>query len=403
VLVGVAIVLFFGQVYYLSPYLNDDVRNAFSPSSSDADDYVDRARLIARGEENRAFKDGYRMPGYPLLLAFFLRVSTKPLQAVRYFQVAMAALIIVPMYLGLRRMVGSHRHVLWGAVVGSLWPSFYYFGPILMPEAMSLVTVAWLIALLLGLEEENYRSVMAAVALLVATLVYLKPNHLLVVGPILIFAWWRLPTRKWLIAATIGTGVFVASIAPWSMYVTRVRNTPMVLTTAQGTNLLLGTGHFSGWEESLPGRVRRALGLWERDLDLGSTEAWADLLENDRYYRAEAWQIWKRDPVRTSMYGMAKVLHSFGFSLRGVGDLGFVVQLVCSLSGAGVLAVRRTGGGAHVVFLGILGIVALQAFVFLANQRFKVVLFDFPATLVMVGAGLVELIRRRHGVAGRCA
>ena len=91
-------------------------------------------------------------------------------------------------------------------------------------------------------------------------------------------------------------------------------------------------------------------------------------------------------------HGISKVLHCFGFSFRHLRDALFVVHFVAAMF-LSVYLWRRELYREWCVFLwAVVGITALQAFVFLPNQRFKTILFDYPAILVAV-LGLVELFR----------
>jgi hypothetical protein len=363
--------------------LDNGVENRSSPSSGDSRDYVRRAELLAGpGGFQAAFADGRRTPGYPLFLAALRPLSAAPLRAARIVQIFLSASIIFLAFLALRNLLhglpASDLKALGGAALIAAWPPLYHFSPILIAEACSLFLMAALLWSLSLRPENTPRSVpWVAPSLLFAALVYLKPNHFLLILPLAIFLGRK--RAAWFVLLSL------ALIAPWSAFVSLQNHRLAFLSTASGINLYLGTGVAQDAKDArtLPHRFARHAGF-----GLGE--------QAPRDPGRVALEVWREHPVRTALYGATKVLHGFGGSLRGVRDALLAALLAASLFCARRLwrkgdwkEASRTDRAWVLFFGGILLVTALQLFLYLPNQRLKTVLFDLPA-LMIVALGLYK-------------
>ena len=377
------------------PYLDDQAVNAYSPTRGDAFDYIRRAERIAGGEPFReVFADRYRMPGYPLYLAIFFALAEGPLAAARLVQVGLSSAIIALAYAVLRAAGLRARAAFAGAILFALWFPFYYFGPILIPESLSLVLSA---ALLLVLARTAGRvSIAGAVtaAVLVGLLTYLKPNHLLFLLPVLAFHVARgIARRSWFAQGAITTVMTLLTLAPWLGLQSSGAGSFTGLTSAQGKNLYLGTGiATSPTSGTLPDRVAARINLY--DPSAPQVLPGEDSSELSPVHEERAVRTWRERPGATVLYGLAKIGHAFGFSLRGAPDMLNAVFFLTSLAASSVLLRRRVHLPFAAFYLATLLVVMVQAFVFLPNQRFKVVLLDFPA-LIIIALALEALPRWR--------
>jgi hypothetical protein len=118
--------------------------------------------------------------------------------------------------------------------------------------------------------------------------------------------------------------------------------------------------------------------------------------ERDRYFQKQALHVWTSRPFRTAVYGFTKILHSFGFSFRDVRDIVLSAHFIFSVLLSCYLWKRNRFRGWCLMLWTAAGITCLQAFVFLPNQRFKTVLFDVPAFIVIIlAAGSIWKNRKR--------
>jgi hypothetical protein len=355
--------------------LDDGVENRSSPSSGDSRDYVRRARQLAGAEPagfKAAFRDGFRTPGYPLFLAAFQPVSAAPLRAARLAQILLSASMAFLAFLTLRNLLRGFSFADWkalgGAAMVAVWPPLYHFSPILIAETCSLFLMALLLWILSRRAGNSPGFVSwAGPSLLFGLLVYLKPNHFLLLLPLGIFLGRKRAASFILLS--------LAMIAPWSVFVSLQNRRPVLLSTASDMNLYLGTGAAQDPRDAntLPYRFARYAGFGEAE-------------RAPRKVGEAARAVWREHPARTSFYGATKVLHGFGFSLRGPRD----VALALLLAGSAFFAVRlgrgdwgTPGAAWPLLWAGILLVTAFQLFVYLPNQRLKTVLFDLPALLIL--------------------
>lgn len=380
---------------------DDQPVNAYRPTSSDALVYVAQATMAAAGEFRAAFAGGFRPPGYPVFLAACLRLFDRPWLAARLLQAALTALIIPLSFATLAGELGRPARALAGTALVALWLPLYYFAPVLTAEGVSLFALAvalWLMARAARGGGRRWLAT-AGLAAAVAALVYLKPNHVFLALPVAVFLGASGARGR----AAAFAGALVLLLLPWTAFISAANGRFIPLSTTSGINLYLGTGSDPAAEDGggLPGAAAARLGLAdaERATGIGARAAALAPAAQDALYSAEAAALWRARFPATALYGLSKAAHAFGFSLRGGNDL---VQV--GLFGAALAAsfwLWRAGRRPWALFLwAIIAVTALQAFLFLGNQRFKVVLFDLPALLV-IGLAAGEWLIARTGDGGR--
>jgi hypothetical protein len=369
-----------------NPYLDNQPVNQYSSQRGDAYDYIERAQILANsGSFSDAFRDRYRMPGYPLFLSIFFRMTEEPLRVARIAQVLLSSLVLPLSYVVLRCGGLGIIPALCSCAMFGLWPPIYYFAPILLPESLSITLIA---ALLATLSIASIRATFVAVlgvAALVAFLTYLKPNHLLMLLPCLAFlGCLGVPRPKRLVVSAGIVALLMVAIAPWFMFLSTETATLMPLTNAQGKNLLQGTGAaVEPISDALHDRVARALSLYDPQAQ-AIYEGTGDQRQLAGIQEDMGFRIWRARPVATALYGLAKCGHTLGFSLRDPRDVLNAFLSMASFASAILLVSRRQPRIRPWVayYFTTLAVVLGQAFLFLPNQRFKVVTFDFPAMII---------------------
>jgi hypothetical protein len=282
--------------------------------------------------------------------------------------------------------------------VVALWAPLYYFSPVILAESCSIVLVG---ALLLCLSRATLSRSLAAVyamPVLVASLVYLKPQHVLLFLPCVGFltvARREVPRRH-----LVGAGVVLAALlAPWTLFVSLANRAFVPLSTTSGLMLYLGTGVDTSRQESLRGTVHGRVAAWLgledevlarqiRREGLGMSSA-----ERNGHLTQRALEVWTAHPFRVGAYGVSKVLHGFGYSLRDARDV-----VLAAMGLAGVIAALQAARIAvypawRVLFWASLLATSVQMFVFAPDQRYKTVMFDLPG-LAMIVLGWSAVISR---------
>jgi len=385
--------------------LNNLPVNSYSSNSRDAGEYVLKAEYFLKHGFKETFEDGYRLPGYPLFLSMFYSLD-KPRLAARCAQILFSSLNILFAYLALSRIL--KREFLPGAVLAAVWAPFYFFSALLYAESLSITLVFALIYFLArSLQPGSKHVFFWAVPLILALLVYLKPNHALLLPPVLLFAGLTTGRQKWLTLPGV-VAVFTLAVAPWSLFISIQNHKPILFGTTSGINLYLGTGVTpetpnENWgpqeresANQLPSRVAHSLGL--RDSALFARME-PQLLTTTRpqqaaYYAETARKIWRQKPLDTTLYALSKILHCFGFSFRGPGDFALVLLFLSSFFFSIYLWTERIYREWSVFFWSLFAVTCLQAFLYLPDQRFKTVIFD-PVALLVLALGIASLWQNR--------
>ena len=385
------------QVLAHQEFLHDGVMRSPGNDFNDALDYARRATRLATGEGFAAVcADAHRMPGYPAFLAAFHRFFDAPWQAARYAQIALTSLLPALAFVMARSWLPADRWRLLPVAGVAAWPPLYYFSSALTAETPSIVATA----LLVCLSAACYRRPTAVMAVLSALLIFvitaLKPNGiLLAVVPLsAVFLGNGNVRVSWRFALVFGLTAALC-IAPWTIFASLANERFIPLTTMQGVALCAGSGgiyHVPGDSAaamlpSLMDRAREALAIDFRcylensGLDPGLHP----------YLQKIALERWRDHPFVTAAYGVAKMLHLLGFSLRGAADYGSAAMSLSAVAAAIWLIRQRALFPFGQLFLIVLALALLQAFVFQPDQRFRVAWVDFTAVWI-VGAALGRLL-----------
>lgn len=384
-----------GQATVFRATFDDGINTDYLKSYTDGEDYMGRAYKLARGEGfAAAFRDGIRMPGYPVFLALFAGLLESPARTVRIAQVVLSSAVILLAWLLLSSLLRSRGKALWCSAVFALWIPFYYFSPVLYAETASIFLIGLFCYSLAGFDPGRSMWTSLPPAIITAALVYLKPNHILLVPVFLVFLVY-VSRQKGIPAAAklvlIPVVVVMMLLAPWSVFVSRCQHSLVPLTTHGGWNLYLGSGgglaHTKPWAQgSLPTRTWNSLHLRDPECPVDAYGQYPSGMRAraDRDYRTRALERWKQRPLALMAYGAVKILHVAGFSFRGPRDLIVMFHFIGSMAFSVYLWKRRRWKEWSLLLWMIAIVVMAQAFFFLPELRFKTVLFDFPALVVSV-------------------
>ncbi|MDY6919272.1 MAG: glycosyltransferase family 39 protein [Pseudomonadota bacterium] len=382
------------------------------PADGDEIDYLQRGLTLV---SNDSLADAYRPPLYPLVIWSLGQLLPQPLvlDAARLLNILLVS--IVPglwlWYAGRSPYPGAGLLM---ALFSALWPPFYLYAFNAMAEAPSFLF--WHGAILLTLlaaadaERSSRRPPLLPVTLAgvcLGLLGLLKANNILVAAPLALMFWLLSPQprNRRLRALALMAAAAMLVVSPWLLYVKHHTGQWRVTTTG-GINLMLGSGRYDfgmgGDPNTLQARYLAAhpSAALEQEVQqripvFDSTTLPRDFIDDQA--REMALDIWRRYPQVQRHYGLLKVLHSFGFSLRGPVDYVtagfFLVATLVALAGLWSRALRPLA----VMHLGCTLCGALMAFFFLPNIRFKTFYFDTTGLLLIAHAlGYVLLQHRRR-------
>jgi hypothetical protein len=396
--------VFGAQVAFLGDAPDGDTLVRPSPEPSESPDDVGRAEALAGGKGFKTvFGDGRGMPGYPVILSWFIGAFGQPLLAARFFQLFLAALVVPFAFLVLNLLLRSQGWALAGSLVFAAWVPFYHHAPVLTAYPLCLSLYA-LFCYQLARPQQAYDRSHFLPMVVLAVLVYFKSAMALVFVPFALVIGLRRGGGARGVTVLGPLAIVIVLLLPWSIWVS-VRNGDFIpLTTSSGYRMYIGTGVTAAPDTSgtavldLPSSSAETNGLGDPGLvaAVGRETAGLEAAARNRVYRRNALNVWVSRPLKTASYGAAKVFHSFGFSFRHARDSLMVVQLVVSLLLSLFLWRRRLHREWCVFMWGAALVVALDAFVFVPEPLFRTLLFDFPALVVSV-AGVAALVRGTTG------
>jgi len=397
-------VVFWTQILLFGDGLDNRVLNSHAPTFPDAVRNVDRAVTLAGdGGFSGAFGDGRQMPGYPLFLSWFVGGFAQPFLVARFVQVFLASLIVPLAFLTLCILLKSQGWALLGTTLFALWVPFYYFSPILSSETLSMFFYA-LLCYQLARSHRTQSRMHVLMMVVLAVLVYLESHLALLFIPIAAFVEYHRGGGGKGVTIVGPLAVLVLLLMPWTIWVSLKNQSFIPLSTSTGYELYLGTGVTSKVDTTgalsagMPEASAETLGLADPGLvsAVAQDTVGASGAAKSRIFRRTALGVWIERPFKMVSYGVAKVLHAYGFSFRHPRDSLIAALLVISLLTSLLLWTRRLHREWCVFFWVVAGVAALQAFLLIPNQRFKTVVFDFPAVLI-VALGVVEMLRRGGG------
>ena len=236
--------------------LNDRPINSYSPFSGDALEYTDLAQKLEVGMPfSLVFSNAYRLPGYPTFLALCARISESPWLLARLIQIFLGSLVVVLFGSLVLHITSDWRIIYIGMATAIIWQPLHYFGAILYPEALSIFFLA-LLMFILG-KFSHYSIGMIVAGSILAMMVYLKPNHILFVVPVIGYV--MASGREYRAKALLVAITVFALIAPWSVFASVNNGRLIPLSTTQGYNLLIGSGgHPQGCSLTRDGLVQIA-------------------------------------------------------------------------------------------------------------------------------------------------
>jgi tetratricopeptide (TPR) repeat protein len=185
----------------------------------------------------------FRPPGYPYFLALTYRILGLDYLAPRIAQVGLWLVALCLAFLFAKRWYGVHAGLLLAALLSGYWVFIYFENELQAP--VLLIPLVWAVVGLTASWVDRMgfgRGVVTGVLLGAATLV--RPNVLLLVVPIVLWAGWigcrRRAVRRFLLAVVgclLGTAV---AIAPATIRNYRVSGEFVLVTSNLGINFYIG-------------------------------------------------------------------------------------------------------------------------------------------------------------------
>ena len=388
----------------------------------DADGYWQLAHQIAAGEPYQIYtppRMALRMPGFPVILAFSIRVFGDSLFAARLVLATIGAWGCVGVYHLGRRLFG-HRTGLIAGGLAALSPIFIGFSAIELTETAFAVSLVAGLLPLTGWASSHQptaishqppmecpvaacpvkkclRSAMlcGVVAGFIAGVgCYLRPSWLLFPPCLVLWLWGLHRDRRSGVLAVVTVVVMILSLVPWGLR-NQAQTGHLVLTT-----LWMGPSLYDGWNpQQQDGDSNMAF------FDQENVMSTMSEYEMDQHYRKRAWDFAFQNPGRVAQLAWQKSMRYWNpfpnaqqFSkyklLRWASCGWFIVVFVPALVGAWKL--RRSLGILAITAGPIVYFAALHL-VFVSSVRYRLPA-EYPL-LVLSAVGL-EVMAQRWGLGG---
>jgi hypothetical protein len=374
-----------------------------APASGDEGDYIGRGITLTH-QGLSAISDGFRPPFFVFICAAvsYLVGDNFVLTGVRLLNIAFVSAIPWVWLSAYRSSGRSNGTFGLMAIFTSVWPLYYFFASRVYAEAISflLLNLLLLLALSFSNQSSHGRYLIKSIVFgaIIAALTLSKANNLLIAPPCALLAFLQLNTKFFYKVTLLLVSVItcIVMMFPWISLVQKTTD-EYNLSTTGGVNLLVGTGrYYFGMADELdlsmlPDRYignhlkfhqtprgPSALSSDQEHLLDSAKTVWA----RDDVSKAISMQIWHEDRTIQSVYGLTKVIHSVGGSMRGLSDyfsIAFLgLTIICSLYCLKVKTNRQIVL-THWLFA-LSGF--FVAFFYLPNIRFESFYFDTTGLLL---------------------
>jgi len=375
----------FIQFLLIGKHMDNSILSAYVVGAVDASDYASRALIWQAEGFSQAFKDAYRMPGYPaIILLFTYLFPGAPFLGVRLLQMFCLAFSVVMVKKVVEKYVSLNAAV-FASLIYSLIP-VWHFTPILLAESLNSFIVVSLIFILSSIDSSKLsRKKTVSLSLLIASAIYLKPNNLMLLIIVAAFLFFMFKTNRLANLRNISVLVFLL-ICPWLYFVQNSQPGFVGLTTNSGINLYIGTGMATSYDESF---LSNSAIKWQVDsrnnpkdvLDIAMD---GTPLYKNRVFTNRSMDIWKSRPLRELGYGFDKSLFAFGLKSQSLMDKTFGIFTFVSIFSAFMTIWRPKVRAWGSTLLLVTMILTLQATFFQADRRFVIPIF-FPFAVICLG------------------
>lgn len=242
-------------------------------------------------------------PGYSLFIAVWQFFGINNLQTIRLVQAAIDCLTVFPIFyvlswLGVRPIIS-----LCAAGVYTVAPLWAFGSIMLLAEALSPPLMAWLIALIVFVSRRDKMLLWLVSGFLVALSALIRPDLVLFIGPLLLWAVFTAPADRKIHAVTMTIIGFCTLMFFWGAY-HKINNGHWIFTSNAGNYALwCGLGQLPNDYGYFVNDDKAAKVLMQQGIDWHSTES-------ESYWRAAYQNAWREHPeyvLRTILWRFSKI------------------------------------------------------------------------------------------------
>jgi hypothetical protein len=242
-------------------------------------------------------------PGYSLFIALWKFFGIHSLQTIRLAQAAVDCLTVFPIFYVLSQLGIRPAISLCAAGVYTVAPLWAFGSVILLAEALSPALMAWLLALMVFASSRPQIVLWLATGFLVALSALIRPDLVLFIGPLLLWALFTAPADRKIQAITLTLVGFGTLMFLWGAY-NKVNNGHWIFTSNAGNYALWsGLGQLPNNFGYFVNDAKASKLLMQQGIDWHSTES-------NTYWRAAYQNAWREHPVyvlQTILWRISKI------------------------------------------------------------------------------------------------
>lgn len=397
------------QFLLIGKYLDNSVISAYAPSALDARHYSSLATNWRNEGFTEAFSEAKRTPGYPAIIY----LSTVLFPAYPYLAVKVFQLISISVSIGILTFILSQHFksrylFLYSFFMGAL--PIWYFTPQLLAESLTFFIFTIVILIITNNSNStNFLYTTVTLGILLALMVYLKPNNIILLPLFLLVLVLNNFNSKLLQLVLFGIALFIC-LLPWLIHVERSQGSFFTLATTQGLNLYIGTGIES--DESTNRRLAESADRWQvtqkyhqdnvlnyHKEDPIKINKLLTSKQIDDKYSDVAIKIWKERPWSQLGFSFDKIFIAFGLKSNSLQEYSLGIFNLLAVLGAIYLIIKSTLRLIGIYTLTVAGLLGAQAAAFQCDRRFIISTF-LPIAAITIYLSCWKIIENLLG-AGR--
>jgi 4-amino-4-deoxy-L-arabinose transferase-like glycosyltransferase len=425
-------------LYFSKDFLNSDINFTYFLNLAQTDfSWVTPAYIL--GNENdfiRSLGDAYRLPAYVIFQGFFFKFFENPVFSIKIVQIILSSLLIPISFSISRHLSRSDNISLLVSVIVALWLPLHVYSLNLTGETFSIFLNAIFLLLMVKYFRNREDRYLYFIGLVLGLMTLTKSNNILILISLFIVLLYLHKNLKKSLISTIKTLFTVLLvIAPWSYFISTHNNT-IILTSVLGPQALVrynglrdqpkdtilgktiekynlhnkvDSEKFNSVYKIRPNRCKVIVtqSLLNNKKDYRKTYLrgvecydWTDYSELINSSRKGVMEVyykqWSERTLGSAMYGVAKIVHAFGASFRGLKDYMSLFLFAVSFISAFLLWKKNLYRDFVMLYWASLATFSINAFLLMGFVRYRVVFFDLIA-VITIGLMLFVVLFKTKG------
>lgn len=329
-------------------------------------------------------------PGYSLFIAIWQFFGINNLQTIRLVQAAIDCLTVFPIFYVLIRLGVRPIISLFAAGVYTVAPLWTFGSIMLLAEALSPPLMAWLIALIVFVSRRDKMLLWLVTGFLVAVSALIRPDLVLFICPLLLWAVFTAPAERRIHAVTMIIIGFCTLMFFWGAY-HKINNGHWIFTSNAGNYALwCGLGQLPNDYGYFVNDDKAAKLLMQQGIEWHSAAS-------EKYWRAAYQNAWREHPLyvlTTIIWRFSKIVFDHQ-SYLGIPDYFNLINNYCTQYGFWifclsiiVLILKKNFSTAYIISIPLIYAMGSLGLVYYESRYIRYV----PLSYIFAAAILINLL-----------